>query len=80
MPFIVERGGKPVHYRNGYLNYQYFDAYMKPWPHTIGDVDEHKYKEIQNIVGKFIREVHGDSISPIQYDDIYWRTLKYGTH
>lgn len=51
----------------------------KPWPHTIGDVDRQKYEKIQKIVKRFIREVHEDSISPVQFDDYYWRKLKYGT-
>lgn len=53
---------------------------MKPWPRTIEEVDKQKYEEIQRIVKKFIREVHEDSIIPVQFDDYYWRELKYGTH
>lgn len=53
---------------------------MKPWPHTIEDVDKQNYEEIQKIVKKFISEVHEDSISPVQFDDYYWRKLKYGTY
>lgn len=52
---------------------------MKPWPHTIEDVHEQNYEEIQKIVKQFIREVHEDSISPVQFDDYYWRKFKYGT-
>lgn len=53
---------------------------MKPWPRTIEEVDRQKYEEIQEIVKKFIREVNEDSIIPVQFDDYYWRELKYGTH
>ena len=53
---------------------------MKRWPRTIEGVDRPKYEEIQEIVKKFIREVNEDSIIPVQFDDYYWRELKYGTH
>lgn len=53
---------------------------VKPWPHTIEDVDKQNYEEIQKIVKKFIREVHEDSINPVQFDDCYWRKLKYDTY
>ena len=51
---------------------------MKPWPHTIEDVDRQNYEEIQKLVKKFIHEAHEDSISPVQFDDYHWRKLKYG--
>ena len=53
---------------------------VRSWPRTIGDVDRQNYEDIQKIVKKFIREVHEDSINPVQFDDYYWRKLKYGTH
>lgn len=53
---------------------------MKPWPQTIEEVNRPKYEEIQEIVKKFIREVNEDSIIPVQFDDYYWRELKYGAH
>ncbi len=53
---------------------------MKPWPCIIEEIDRQKYEEIQKIVKKFIREVNKDSIIPVQFDDYYWRELKYGTH
>ena len=48
---------------------------IKPWPRTIEEVDRQNYDEIQRIVRKFIREEHQDSITPVQFDDYYWREL-----
>jgi len=48
---------------------------IKPWPRTIEKVDRQSYEEIQRIVRKFIREEHQGSITPVQFDDYYWREL-----
>ena len=48
---------------------------IKKWPHTIEEVDRQNYYEIQGIVRKFVREKHQDSITPVQFDDYYWRKL-----
>ena len=45
------------------------------WPKTIEQVDSTAYKSIQAIVRKFISERHKGYIIPVQFDDIYWRTL-----
>ena len=50
---------------------------MKPWPRTIEEVDGQNYEETQKTVKKYIHEVHQDSIIPVQFDDYYWRKLKY---
>ena len=59
---------------------KHYPRAMKTWPRTIEKVDRQKYEQIQEIVKKFIHEVHKDSIIPVQWDDYYWRKLKYGTH
>jgi len=48
---------------------------LKPWPRTIEEVNRQNYDDIQRIVRKFIREEHQDSITPVQFDDYYWREL-----
>jgi len=52
-----------------------YPASIKPWPDTIELVDRSSYAEIQETVRKFIRDNHGDNITPVQFDDIYWKAL-----
>ncbi len=46
-----------------------------PWPTTIEQVKPGEYLAIQKAVKKFIKEEHGGSITPVQFDDIYWEAL-----
>ena len=48
---------------------------VQPWPRTIEQVDSTAYAAIQRLVRKFIEEKHNGSITPVQFDDIYWRAL-----
>jgi len=48
---------------------------ITPWPTTIKQIDESSYTSIQEIVHKFINERHNGSITPVQFDDIYWEAL-----
>jgi ribosomal protein S18 len=49
---------------------------FKSWPRTIAQVVKRTdYKKIQEIVRKFISEKHKGKISPVQFDDIYWKAL-----
>jgi len=45
------------------------------WPTTIEQVKPGEYLAIQKAVKKFIKEEHGGSITPVQFDDIYWEAL-----
>ena len=51
---------------------------LQPWPRTIEQVDSAAYAAIQKLVRRFIEEVHKGSITPAQFDDIYWRLLNKG--
>jgi hypothetical protein len=48
---------------------------MPIWPKTVEEVDEGKYKKLQDIVCQFIKDKHKDQIIPVQFDDIYWKQL-----
>lgn len=48
---------------------------IRPRPATIHQVDRSAYMALQEIVRKFIREKHKGSITPVQFDDIYWEAL-----
>lgn len=48
---------------------------IKPWPKTVKQVDKHRYKEIQKVVRRFIKEKYSNRILPVHFDDIYWREL-----
>jgi len=48
---------------------------IKRWPTTIERVNSSEYRAIQGIVRKFIDEHHNGSISPVQFDDVYWEAL-----
>jgi hypothetical protein len=48
---------------------------IKPWPTAVKNVDKTKYTKIQKIVRKFIKEKYNNKISPVQFDDIFWREL-----
>ncbi len=52
-----------------------YKSEMLVWPKTVGEVDEEKYKKLQNIVCQFIIDKHNDQIIPVQFDDIYWKRL-----
>jgi len=52
-----------------------FPKAMKPWPHTIEEVDRQRYDKIQKIVREFVHIKHQDTITPVQFDDYYWREL-----
>ena len=54
---------------------KHYPKAMKPWPHTIEEVDGQSYDEIQRIVREFVRKEHQNSITPVQFDDYYWRKL-----
>jgi len=53
----------------------YYPSDIVSWPKTIEQVDDPAYKSIQAIVRKFILERHKGGITPVQFDDIYWRKL-----
>ncbi len=48
---------------------------IQRWPTTVKQVDSTTYMAIQRIVRKFIREEYNGNITPVQFDDIYWRVL-----
>ncbi len=48
---------------------------IRPWPATIEQVKHNEYLAIQEVVNKFIDEKHGGTITPTQFDDIYWEAL-----
>ena len=48
---------------------------LQSWPATVQEVDKTAYKAIQRIVRRFIKDKHNNSIMPVQFDDIYWKTL-----
>jgi len=48
---------------------------IRPWPTTIEQVKHNEYLAIQEVVNKFIDEKHGGTITPTQFDDIYWEAL-----
>lgn len=52
-----------------------YPDYIKPWPTTIEDVDKTKYFAIQEIVSRFINEVHSGKLLPVEFDDMYWYKL-----
>jgi hypothetical protein len=49
---------------------------IRPWPTTIEQVDASAYKKIEEIVRKYIKEKHRGNITPVQFDDIYWKAIK----
>ena len=53
----------------------HYPDYFHLWPNTVEAVDKEVYKKLQQLVKKFIREKHDDSILPIDFDDIYWNIL-----
>lgn len=54
---------------------KYYPKDIQSWPITIEQVDRSTYVAIQRIVRKYIREKHKDTITPVQFDDIYWKVL-----
>jgi len=48
---------------------------LRPWPTTIEQVNSPIYIAIQEVVRKFIHDKHGGSITPVQFDDVYWEAL-----
>jgi hypothetical protein len=48
---------------------------VRPWPAAIEQVNSSIYAAIQETVRKFIQDKHGGSITPVQFDDIYWEAL-----
>jgi len=54
---------------------KYYPKAIEPWPSAIEQVDSGRYIKIQEIVRKFISERHNGSITPVQFDDIYWEAL-----
>ncbi|MFH1141067.1 MAG: hypothetical protein V1724_05245 [Chloroflexota bacterium] len=55
---------------------KYYPEAIRPWPATIEKVDDYAYAVIQDTVRKFIKEKHSGSITPVQFDDIYFKALK----
>lgn len=45
---------------------------LEKWPTNIVGVDKECYDGIQKLVGRFIADKHSNSISYVQFDDIYW--------
>ncbi len=54
---------------------RYYPEDIRPWPTTIEQVNRSAYTAIQETVRKFITERHSGSITPVQFDDIYWEAL-----
>jgi hypothetical protein len=54
---------------------KYYPADVRPWPATIEQVNSSIYAAIQETVRKCIHDKHGGSITPVQFDDIYWEAL-----
>ena len=54
---------------------KYYPADVRPWPTAIEQVNSSVYATIQETVRKFIHDKHGGSITPVQFDDIYWEAL-----
>lgn len=52
---------------------------VSPWPTAIEHVNSSIYSAIQETVRKFIQDKHGGSITPVQFDDIYWEALNRRT-
>jgi len=48
---------------------------IRPWPTTVEQVNSLAYAAIQKTVRKFINDRHSGSITPVQFDDIYWEAL-----
>jgi len=49
---------------------------IKPWPQTVEQVRSRSdYVVLQGIVRKYIKARHADSITPVQFDDVYWEAL-----
>ena len=48
---------------------------IQPWPTKIEDVDKAKYLAIQTSVLRFIDKKHNGSLSPVEFDDMYWYKL-----
>jgi hypothetical protein len=44
-------------------------------PKTIEGVDKDTYRKIRKVVDKFIKEKHAGSITPVEFEEIYWRKL-----
>lgn len=55
-----------------------YPSAIRPWPHSIRQVNKESYFAIQSLVRRFIRERHDDRITPVQFDDIYWWNLNKG--
>jgi len=53
----------------------YYPNEISPWPTTIEQVNSTEYELLQGIVRKFIQEKRQDCITPVQFDDIYWKAL-----
>ena len=54
----------------------YYPDVLTHWPKTIEQVKtREQYDVIQNTVRQFIQEEHRGNITPIDFDDIYWRAL-----
>ena len=49
---------------------------IKPWPRTVEQVRSRlDYVALQGIVREHIKAKHGNSITPVQFDDVYWEAL-----
>lgn len=77
---------KPAERISGYLHAAVDNPMMKmlkriypnafdSWPTYISQVDEAAYNQIRCLVNKFIDNEHNNQITPVQFDDIYWRKL-----
>lgn len=55
---------------------RYYPEDTRSWPTAIEKVHSTTYMEIQKIVHKFIDDRHNGSITPVQFDDIYFEALK----
>ena len=55
---------------------EYRPCYYKKWPEAIEEVkNKDIYDNLQQLVREYIKEKHHDKITPVQFDDIYWRKL-----
>ncbi len=51
---------------------------VKPCPRTVEQVKSRlDYVALQGIVREHIKAKHGNSITPVQFDDIYWEALNH---
>jgi hypothetical protein len=59
-----------------YLGRKGYGSDISPWPRTVEQVRHMSdYVAIQRIVRKYIKAQHADSITPVQFDDVYWEAL-----